>query len=363
MGRATTAADRPSIERPGFRCRVEWLTWDHCVLRIERGDVRVFQVHPAHEVWDLLDRVESGALDEVMTDAMARRHRRLRRPSTRRGRPLSIGVEHEYRVLRDGRAVDFAGLFPGLGLDAIVADPNDPNAHAGRWGGVITADGIEAEVATPPVEVSPDCRAALLDSVRRGRAELEAHLPDGLGLDGWSTHVNVSAPRRGDVRLARRFAETFAPGAVLLTERADSPGLLVRPRPGRLEVGSEFVDGDRLAAAALFVAAAVVTLVAHPRRARPLRVRVVTAPSRQRFGFHLPCDAFGDSLHDRGADAVLHTRSGPVRAGDHLERAWRVARPALASTVSGDELASVDRAVSRAAVATGPLRGGPAEVR
>ena len=68
---------------------------------------------------------------------------------------MFAGVEREWRVVRrNGAAVDFRELVDRLPLDGRRLDPDDPHAHRCRWGGVVTADGREAEVATPPVPVA-----------------------------------------------------------------------------------------------------------------------------------------------------------------------------------------------------------------
>jgi hypothetical protein len=50
------------------------------------------------------------------------------------------------------------------------------------------------------------------------------------------------------------FSSTFAPMLMLLLHAPESRGIYVRPRPGRLEVCGELVRGQRLQAAAVFVA-------------------------------------------------------------------------------------------------------------
>ena len=47
-------------------------------------------------------------------------------------------------------------------------------------------------------------------------------------------------------RYARLYTETFAAALMLLMNRDDSPGLLVRPRPGRAELCGEFTGSQAL---------------------------------------------------------------------------------------------------------------------
>jgi hypothetical protein len=166
-----------------------------------------------------------------------------------------VGVEREYRVLRATEAVDFRVLLPTLGFEGGGLDPNDPRAHRLGCGTLLTADGAEAEVATPPVAIAPGCAREVSAWAERGEDVLAGALPRGTGIEGYSTHVNVSV--QGDVvEIATTFATRFALGMMLLLDRSDSPGLLVRPRPGRLELGGDFVAGAQLRAAVTFAVAA-----------------------------------------------------------------------------------------------------------
>src|SRR5205085_12001219 len=127
-------------------------------------------------------------------------------------------------------------VLPLLGLSGAGLDPGDPNAHHLPCGVMITADGAEAEVATPPVALETGCTADASSWAELGEDVLVASLPPGTGIEGYSPHVNVAVA--GDVvEVAARFARHFALGMMLLLDRRDSPGLLVRPRPARLELG------------------------------------------------------------------------------------------------------------------------------
>jgi hypothetical protein len=61
---------------------------------------------------------------------------------------LGLELEFSVRSARGGR-VDFGSLIHRLALDGTALDPGDPNAYRCSWGGVITGDGAEAEIATP----------------------------------------------------------------------------------------------------------------------------------------------------------------------------------------------------------------------
>ncbi|MGY1741979.1 MULTISPECIES: hypothetical protein [unclassified Blastococcus] len=265
-------------------------------------------------------------------------------------RPV-CGVEHEYAVLAGGRPVDFRVLVDGLGLGRRL-DPGDPHAHRGAWGGVVTADGAEAEVVTPPVAVGPGAVDELYAWTEAGRGFLSAHLPDGHALAGFSTHVSVSVPDRDVRRAATLLVAHLSPALMLLLEGPASPGMLVRPRPGRLEVCGEYATGRplRLAVAVTLAAAELCAAAARSRRVRaglPPRLAVRTEPSRQRFGTYVDRTAFGPDLYAESRAAVLRDRAeGPVRAGDHLRAAVDLLAGRLADLLHPADLAALDAVVT-----------------
>ena len=73
---------------------------------------------------------------------------------------LGLELEFSVRSERGGR-IHFGSLIHRLGLDGSALDPGDPNAYRCSWGGVITSDGAEAEIATPPVWTQPGFTAEL----------------------------------------------------------------------------------------------------------------------------------------------------------------------------------------------------------
>lgn len=129
-----------------------------------------------------------------------------------------LGLEHEFRVLVDGSAIDFSRLIHRLSIDGRRVDPADPNAYRGAWGGAITADGREAEIAVAPVERGPGCTTGLLARARLGRSLLRGALPPGAVLEGYSTHLSVAVPDGLAERAARIYARTFAPALMLLLD-------------------------------------------------------------------------------------------------------------------------------------------------
>jgi hypothetical protein len=264
-----------------------------------------------------------------------------------------LGLELEFSV-RSGRGgpVHFGSLIHRLKLDGTALDPGDPNAYRCSWGGVITSDGAEAEIATPPVRTRPGFTARLQGWARSGEAELRRAVPRGTGLDGYSAHVSAAMPARLNDRVCRLYAQTFAADLMLLMNRIDSPGLLVRPRPGRTELCGEFTEREPLAAAAAFVAGSTKACAAAVRRqsgrtALPPRLDVRLAPAVHRYGWYVDRAAFGTDLHAAGRRALLPRASGgTIRAQSHLELAWLAAREALADDAGASDLCAADAMVA-----------------
>jgi hypothetical protein len=280
-------------------------------------------------------------------------------------RPV-CGVEHEYAVLAAGRAVDFRALVDDLDLGRRL-DPGDPHAHRGPWGGVVTADGREAEVVTPPVVIGPGAVDEVYGWTESGRRFLAERLPPGHSLAGFSTHVSIAVPDRTVRRAADLLVAHISPAIMLLLDGRDSPGLLVRPRPGRLEVCGEYLTGQslRLAVAVTLAAAEHCAVAAGSRSARarlPRRLAVRTEPSRQRYGTYVDRTAFGPDLYGEGRAAVLRARRGRggTPAGEHLRhvvdllagRLGELLHPAdlagLAAVVDGREPLPSERTVPAA---------------
>jgi hypothetical protein len=261
-----------------------------------------------------------------------------------------IGLEHEFVVRSPDRVVDFRELIGDLPLDGRRLDPGDRNAYRCGWGGVVTADGFEAEVAIAPVRRAPGFVARLERDAIVAREALRRALPSGLRLDGYSTHLSLSMPAAMNAAACRLFLSTFAPGMMLLADRIDSPGLLVRPRPGRMELATEYVGGAQLRAVTAFAAGAAAATADALRIGRPAQlpptIRARAVPTSDRFGWGLARDAFGEDLLRGGREAVLtRERGGTIRAQEHLERAWAAARAALGRGAAPADLEAADRAV------------------
>jgi hypothetical protein len=264
---------------------------------------------------------------------------------------LGLELEFSVRSVRGGR-VHFGSLIHRLALDGTALDPGDPNAYRCSWGGVITSDGAEAEIATPPVRARPGFTARLQGWAQTGEVELHRAVPRGIGLDGYSAHFSAAMPAKLNDRVCRLYAETFAADLMMLMDRSDSPGLLVRPRPGRTELCGEFIKGEPLAAAAAFVAGSTRACAAAVRRqtgraALPPRLDVRLAPAVHRYGWYVDREAFGTDLHAAGRRALLpRAAGGTICAQSHLELAWAAARQALAEDAAACDLHAAEAMVT-----------------
>lgn len=262
-----------------------------------------------------------------------------------------IGAEREYEIHRNGARIDARQLWSTLeGLGAAL-DPGDRNARRGPSGGVLTTDGWEAEVVTPPVSLAPGFTHRVLEHASAGARHLQESLPRENELHGYSTHISVEVDDRHAAAIAKLIARRLSLPLMLALDRRGSPGLLVRPRHNRLEIGGEFVAGRQLRAA-VSLAVAVVLLAERAvddrsvrRRLRDLpTARVV--PATERFGWFVDRRAFGPDLYAEGRKAILHRRARAILAGDALSALWDVARPHGAMVLAADELDLVDCVVA-----------------
>jgi hypothetical protein len=275
----------------------------------------------------------------------------------------ACGIEHEFQVHDAAGVVDFRTLIHTLPVPGRRIDPADPNAYRCHWGGALTADGREAEVATPPIPLRAGFTKEVVRSTADGRRCLNDLLPIEHQVTGYSTHINVSVLDSSSLHTARRCASRFAVAIMLLLDRADSPGLLIRPRPGRLEIGGEYCDGDALHAAVLMVTGAVLCCSTKRfGRRLPPPVLVDLVPAVERFGFYVDRKAFGEDLYVAGRACQLQARGGKRTAQRQLEDCWRAARSRVRPYATHEDLALVDDLV--AGLRTLPMeRAEPAPAR
>jgi hypothetical protein len=266
-----------------------------------------------------------------------------------------LGVEQEFTVrLRSGWPVHFGDLLPELDSGGDALDPSHPGARRLGSGAVLSADGREAEVAVPPVPVRPGFAAETAAWGVAARRALTDVLPEPFTLSGYSTHLSISVDDARSPTIGGLYTRTFALGLMLLVDRATSPGLIVRPRPGRLELCGEFVDGPHLHAAAAYAVGSA--LACHGaitgRRAfasMPPQLQVQTRPAVARAGWFVDRASFGDDVLTNGRTTRVRRCDGRrVDAQQHLETAWHVAREELVGRVGIDDLAVADAVVTGA---------------
>lgn len=254
-----------------------------------------------------------------------------------------LGLEHEYRVsMPGGGQADFREWLHRFPVPGRRIDPGDINAYRLPSGLALTADGMEAEVATPPLPVGPGFTEVVQGWAAHGRTALAAALPAGWRLEGYSTHISVSVPEGYEDAVAAAYARTFAPAFALLAESPASHGIYVRPRPGRLELCCEFVDGPRLGAVAAFAVGSTRACFAaqggdgpSPLPALALDLR----PSEERHGIRVHRTAAGFDLYAAGRAAVLPLAGGGIASADDLlRRAWAAAAGCLAGLAVPDDL-------------------------
>ena len=261
-----------------------------------------------------------------------------------------IGLEHEYALSRDGQPVDFRTIIHSLDVPGRRLDPGDINAYRLRSGLALTCDGTEAELATPPLPVRPGFAAEVEGWAAAARQLLDTILPLDVAAAGYSTHLSAALPGTDGDAVARLYAQTFAPTLAFLIENANSQGIYIRPRPGRLELCGDFVDGPRLGAVAAFVAGSVracSSALAGMDVPLPPPLRVDLFPCTERYGWRVLRSAYGMDLYSAGRQAQLTLASGgTMRAQRHVELAWNAARAALGADANAEDIELVERMVA-----------------
>ncbi|MFC7491829.1 MULTISPECIES: hypothetical protein [unclassified Knoellia] len=197
-----------------------------------------------------------------------------------------FGVEHEYRLWAGTQPVDFRQLLPHVAVGLATLDPGDPRARRLPSTVALTADGWEAELATPPLPMAPDLPQRLDSLLRRERTELARACAnhDVTSVAGFSTHLNISTPDHLVVRTGRRLVDSCVGALADAVEPTGSSGIFVRPRRGRLEVGTEYLEGKWLEVGTVLLTACVSGLFAGP--APPVQ-RPAVVPSREKFGWYV----------------------------------------------------------------------------
>ncbi len=267
--------------------------------------------------------------------------RNLRKAPIPSRAPTLLGVEQEFDLLRGESYIDFRGLFPTIiARTRSVPFRNCDSAAIVDAGYMLACDGREAEFATTPINSARDGCLSLAREASRCRAHMLGLLAKAgvREVRGYSTHLNVGVPIGREWELAAAFSTSIAPALVLLMEARQSPGLLIRPRRGRLEIGSEYIDDEgQLAAALVFLAGAVEAYLRNELLWKQFpRVRLKKwEHANIRPGIYLPHEAYGESMHELGRAARLELESGQkVTAGEIFESCAELALRALHGRVN-----------------------------
>lgn len=287
--------------------------------------------------------------------------------ATRPRAPASIaGLEQEFSVWLPGGPVDFRDLIGRVAPPTAVRRfAFDDNARVMPSGAIWTVDSPHAEIATPPRDLEVGIAGRLARDALTERAAMRRRLPTDAELRGYSTHLNAFAIDVDGWAIARRFATTYAPAIMLVAERRGSPGLLVRPRHQRLEIGTEFLEtrADLVVAGLLVLSGTIAAWHAcrladgSPGDARLAAPAGPPAPAAldgrrlrhtwQRPGLFVARDAFGDDLYTHGRAARLRRADGSWEpAGDRLEAIWAHLRPIAERFGTAAELTLVDAVVA-----------------
>ncbi len=247
------------------------------------------------------------------------------KPPDRVSTQILLGVEQEFELFAGGTKLDFQALFPRT-IKGTRAVPfrNCDRAVIVESGYMLATDGREAEFATAPIRSSADGCLSLADEVSRCREHLLRTL-HALAVDdvrGYSTHLNISVPIGRESEIAAIISTTAAPALILLMEAKQSPGLLLRPRRGRFEVGSEYIDDNKqLAAAAVFLTGVILAYLGQTSNWDQIpRICLKRSEAANiRAGIYLPHDAYGESPYTLGREARLELESGEtIKAGEVL---------------------------------------------
>ena len=259
-----------------------------------------------------------------------------------------VGLEHEYRVIDGDKKLDFRTVIHSLDLGQPRLDPADPYAYRLGSGAKLTCDKEEAEIATPPIPIEPGFAAAAAGRAARERRWLLSRLSAGVQLDGCSTHISVAVPEGREDAVAKMYTSRFAPGLTLLVDGSSSPGLAIRPRPGRLEICGEFLEGTSLRVAVAFaaggVAACTEAVASSPQPALPPELVIELLPVVDRYGWYFDARTLVNRIQGRAMQWMTKD-GGTVTAGEHLALAWATSRHALGSLAGHEDLAPVSRMV------------------
>lgn len=189
-----------------------------------------------------MDSVTPHLIDTRFRAEMAARTR-----STPRA-PI-IGLENEFYIFCNERQVDARAL-----IWRLARFEEHPPFFTFRGvcklasGAQLSADRACAETAMAPELLTQRglhslCEATI--SHRNRLLRLVQRCGDEVGgrrrVEGFSTHINLHFPSTAPWGMCNLLGRTVLPAYFLLTERPVSGGMMLRPRPMRVEIGGEYI--------------------------------------------------------------------------------------------------------------------------
>jgi YD repeat-containing protein len=256
----------------------------------------------------------------------------------------TIGIECEYALYEDAEHIDFRTVIgEAITWAETPLAQETPLRYRFPDGRLLLCDGWYAELVTAPEPAARPAEAvAMALSSQDWLLELIDRYGTTLGrkfqLYGWSTHLNIRAASSLErFAFAQAFVRTLGPGLIALASQNPPLGVVCRPRPGRLEVITDFVgEPSQLTACLTWIIAGL-----HALRAGVELPRVSTAllsPAPTRYGWELTSEALATDLSRQGRSTPIALSDRVVALGDLLDETWAVISPFAKGRVPSQEL-------------------------
>lgn len=247
----------------------------------------------------------------------------------------AMGIEAELELHVDGRHVRPEDVFgdPRAFMEGPLLHRSGTSYQLPNGGAVYFDTGV-IEVATPVMEIEPECAAragrSLWESLHHVRRDLdgwEERTGRKARLAGFSAHYNVSfdlsrseqGRRRTVERLALLLSYILPVPVMLLAANRRSTGIGVRPRGDRIEVTADFTPSAALTiATATLVTGVVREVMTWPsfdldeldRRGIPVIAGFAPVPHTSRKGWLARGDRFPDDPFRAGPGARFEITGG-----------------------------------------------------
>ncbi|HLF71389.1 MAG TPA: hypothetical protein VI759_04490, partial [Dehalococcoidia bacterium] len=211
---------------------------------------------------------------------------------------------------------------------------------------VITCDDAEAELACPPLPLAPGFVAQIAAWSGAATSQLRAVLPNDVAIEGYSTHLSAAMPHELDDAAIEAYARRFGLALLRGFDLPGAYGIYLRPRPGRLELCGDYIDGERLAAVAALFAGSVRSFWGDGAAVPALDLQMTRATGRP--GVYIgKRAAFGFDAMAPGRKVELPLEGGgsiPVDA--QLRLAGQAASSALDGIATAEDLDAARRLIA-----------------